>query len=145
MAFSYSGDPATANKDAVRFLLQDVENTTRRPALLQDEEIDWLLQQEDDVYLAAANGAERLAARARGIGRKKVGSTDIEYKPEYWEALAEKLRMRSGDQLPTFAIPQNEDVHGTMLDKTFRNRFLGTATTDSISRTVNDYDYEEYD
>lgn len=59
MAFTYSGDPATSEKDQVRFLISDTNSTDVQ---LQDEEILWLLEVEPNVYYAAARAAETIAA-----------------------------------------------------------------------------------
>lgn len=59
---SYSGDPSYSSRDAVRFLLSDTSNSTGTE-LLADVEIDWLLTQNSNVYLAAAAGARTLGGR----------------------------------------------------------------------------------
>lgn len=61
MSFSYSGDPATSDLDAVRFLIGDKVEAN---CLVQDQEIDYALAQESSVRLAAANIAEAIAAKA---------------------------------------------------------------------------------
>ena len=63
MSFTYSGDPAASQLDAVRFALGD---TIKEGALLQDEEINYLLSQnETKSGLMAA--AFRQAATCLGI------------------------------------------------------------------------------
>ena len=59
MTWTYVG-PATADRDKVRFLIQDVD-TTRQ--LLSDEEIAYLLTEWNDTYEAAAVAAEILGAK----------------------------------------------------------------------------------
>ena len=51
MSWTYSGDPATSDKDAVRFLTGD---TDAGDQLASDEEIAYALSQRPDVRLAAA-------------------------------------------------------------------------------------------
>ena len=75
MTWTYVG-PATADRDKVRFLIQDVD-TTRQ--LLSDEEIAWLLTEWPDVYDAAANAADILAAKFTGKAdySKSVGELSL--------------------------------------------------------------------
>ena len=76
--FTYSGDPASSDRDAVRFHAGD---TDRDLAELEDEEIDYALGLQPDVKLAAAELLEALAAKysrkaniAVGQVRKDLGS-----------------------------------------------------------------------
>lgn len=67
MFWTYSGDPSTSDRDAVRFWIQDTDETT---PLLQDEEIDYLVElwmpQYGSVLLTAAMAAEVIAAKYTG-------------------------------------------------------------------------------
>lgn len=77
MSFTYSGDPASSGRDAVRFLLND---TSTSNAEFQDAEIAWMLMQKPNVYRAAAQGARRRAAEANeGVASKTVGSLTLTY------------------------------------------------------------------
>lgn len=60
MAWTYSGDPGSSDRDAVRFEIPDTDPGT---ALMQDAEIDWALAQEGGVLLAAARCCEALARK----------------------------------------------------------------------------------
>ncbi len=75
MTWTYVG-PATADRDKVRFLIQDVD-TTRQ--LLSDEEIAYLLAEWNDTYEAAANAAEILGAKFSGKAdySKSVGDLSL--------------------------------------------------------------------
>ncbi len=75
MTFTYVG-PATADRDKVRFLIQDTDST--RP-YMTDEEIAWLLTEWPDVYDAAANAADVLAAKFTGKAdySKSVGDLSL--------------------------------------------------------------------
>jgi hypothetical protein len=57
--WSYSGDPKASPKDAVRFLISDTDSGTQ---LISDEEIEYLLEEESNQYLAAARAAEVIGA-----------------------------------------------------------------------------------
>ena len=95
----------------VRFLIGDTNLSTGM--LLEDEEIDWLLATEANVYMAAAMAADMIVTRMNGavvgatgpITRKRVGQTDITYAngrtSEQYGSLAGSLRARgSNHQLP---------------------------------------------
>ena len=83
-----------------RFLLQD---TTGDPGeFLQDEEIEYLLTQEVNVYTASAMGAMLLAGRSHNVKTKKVGDLSITFGSEMWKDLADWLRGRGyGYRIPT--------------------------------------------
>jgi hypothetical protein len=93
-------DPTIGPRYQVRFLIQDTTST--RP-LVQDEEIDWLLTQESNVYNAAAAACESLVARSAGVLNRKVGDLTIAYDPKFYRELAITLRARgASDQVPFF-------------------------------------------
>lgn len=82
----------------VRLLIRDTV-TTRQ--LLQDEEINWLIAQEANVYSAAAAACESLVAQAGGISSKSVADTSISYDVNFYRGLAGQLRSRAlTHQLP---------------------------------------------
>ena len=58
--WTYSGNPATNSRDAVRFLIRDTVETA---PLFSDQEIAWLLSQNGGhIYRAAAIAAEQLVS-----------------------------------------------------------------------------------
>ncbi len=75
MTWSYSGDPATNDKDAVRWLVDDIDSTNQ---LVQNEEINWALSQFGGPIQTAAVVCEQIAGQlAKGAIMKKVGSLTI--------------------------------------------------------------------
>jgi predicted membrane-bound mannosyltransferase len=58
--WSYTGNPATSDRDAVRFLVGDTDD---RDQLVADEEIAWALTDQTAVRAAAAVVCETIAAR----------------------------------------------------------------------------------
>jgi hypothetical protein len=68
VTWTYSGDPSTSDKDAVRFDLQDTDAST---PLMTDEEIAYLLTtwmpRYDSTVGVAAEAAQRLANRYAGV------------------------------------------------------------------------------
>jgi hypothetical protein len=96
MAWSYGGVPGESNVDAVRF--HSGQLSSGDPYLVYDEEIEYLLSQEGDVYGAAACVAENLANRYSGKAKSKtVGETTITYgeREKNYRDTARSLRSRS--------------------------------------------------
>lgn len=92
MSWTYSGDPKTSDRDAVRFWTGDVD-TTRE--LLSDQELDFLLTSPyDSVLLAAAAACEVIAGRYAGEVSVSTDGTSVavsELQNKY-EQLALSLR-----------------------------------------------------
>lgn len=93
--WTYSGDPATSNRDAVRFLIGDTDES--KP-LVSDEEIAWeLAQNNNNIYRAGAVLANTVAATfAQAVQTKSVGSLSITYaaRAESYNQLARRLAAR---------------------------------------------------
>lgn len=108
--YSYSGDPATSDKDAVRFLAQ-ATGTTASTGFVSDEEIAWLLKQEPNIYLAAALVADRVSSYFGAMRQKTVGPLSISgtQQAQNYAQLAAKLRQQAslwtgaGDSGPQWA------------------------------------------
>ena len=98
MVWTYSGDPAASDLDAVRFLLGD---TVEASAIFQDEELEWVLTQASNVYIAASIAAESAASAFEGaagdVKTKTVGALSISYdseKAEKYRKLSRQLRFQ---------------------------------------------------
>lgn len=78
MAWTYSGNPASSDKDWIRFRLGDKKET---PQSLTDEEIEYLLDEESTKYMAASRAAEAMAAAhtATSVTSKQVGNLRLSY------------------------------------------------------------------
>lgn len=82
----------------VRLLIQDT-NINRK--LFYDEEIDWQLTQENNVWTAAASLCDILVSRAGGVTSKSIGSLSLSYDPKLYFSLGGQLRARgSSYQVP---------------------------------------------
>ncbi len=78
MTWSYSGVPGNSSLDAVRFL--SGQTSTGDPELVQDEEIEWLVTQEGNAWLAAAQVCEALGGRYTGKATSRtVGELSLTY------------------------------------------------------------------
>ena len=98
----YDGDPVNSQTDAVRMLIRDTSTSSPR---LTDNEVDWLVANHGNTYLAAAAGCEMMAAKhSSEPGSKSVGDLSIDIgsgDPSLnWTELAAQYRAqaaRSGD------------------------------------------------
>lgn len=91
MAATYSGDPSSSDSDKVRFLLGD---TNTSEAKLTDGEINFLLDEWYDPYLAAAEGAQQLSATAASWMSYTVDGTNLtmDQMQAKYSLLADQLR-----------------------------------------------------
>lgn len=91
MAWTYSNDPSSSPKDAVRFLVGDIDTDDQ---LIGDEEINYIVEEFDDVYTAAGSVAETLAAKfAREVTHSGDGlSYSGNQLYQHYTDLAERLR-----------------------------------------------------
>ena len=74
--FTYSGDPSSSSRDAVRFLLGDTDSKRR---LLDDREIDYALTEQGGTTQATVFLAQALANRFSGLADIKVGPVSKSY------------------------------------------------------------------
>lgn len=99
---SWKYDPtqlASSELYQVRLLIHDTD--CNRP-LFQDEEIEWMLTQESNIYMTGAMLAEQLVGgQTRGVKQKRVGDLWITYDTAFYARLAANLRARgAGNQVP---------------------------------------------
>ncbi|GAA2555011.1 hypothetical protein GCM10010423_65230 [Streptomyces levis] len=94
--YTYSGDPSSSPKDAVRFLAQ-ATGTDPETGFITDEEIEWILSQESNIYLAAARVADRVSTIFGGKQSKTVGPLSIDYRNQAssYRDLAARLRAQA--------------------------------------------------
>jgi hypothetical protein len=94
VAWTYSGDPSSSAKDAVRFAIGDTDATD---PLLTDEEINHLVAEYGTAKQAAPAAAEAIAAKFSRQASKSVGDLSIQLnqKAEAYMALARRLAQRA--------------------------------------------------
>jgi hypothetical protein len=102
MSFSYSGDPASSVKDAVRFEIQDTNSSA---PLLQDAEIEYAITQEapkvppseSEVLSASARCMEALQRLFASQADTEIGSLKVTYtkQAEVYAERAMELRKRA--------------------------------------------------
>lgn len=97
--WTYTGDPASSDRDAVRFEIQDTDESN---PLLQDPEIEYALAQETGVLGAAARCCEALARRFASRADTVVGSLTETYSAmaAVYADRAKELRIRSSTGAP---------------------------------------------
>lgn len=144
MSWSYSGDPASSHKDAVRFYVGDIDPNL---PLLQDEDIQFLLDKWLDVYgsdlMVAAGAAEIIAnhfgrevsVSADGVS---VGSNELQQK---YNDIAMNLReMYKVEQIGTPIVPGLWDL---TWDPSIKPLRFGIGFTDNYEAGRQDYgDYD---
>lgn len=89
--FTYGGDPANSDRDAVRFLVGD---TIRERALLDDREVDFTIAKKINLHMAASCLAEHLEARFSREADITVGSVSksLSKLAEAYGKLAKRLK-----------------------------------------------------
>ena len=80
MTWTYSGNPSGTNRDAIRFMIGDTDNTDQ---LVTDEEIAYALAQEGNVYVSAARICRSLASRYARYMDQSLGDLSISYSQRY--------------------------------------------------------------
>ena len=94
MAFTWGGDPANSDLEAVRWEINDIDSAN---AKFQDAEINYALAQEFSVFNASARCCETLQARysdaaSRTMGPLKVDLSDL---AKFYSYKAKALRKRA--------------------------------------------------
>lgn len=117
MTTTYSGDPSTSSMDAVRFLCQDTDMTVG-VVRLQNEEINWVLTKNSNVFLAAAQCADEIAAYWARIQNTRIGPLNIQRSQavNFYQQVAEKLRKtasRWSNAAPVFFPVNNINYQNT--------------------------------
>lgn len=86
--WSYSGSPASSEKDAVRFEIPDTDESAQ---LIGDAEIEYTLEQEASVYGAAARCCESLSRKFAMQADIATGDIKLTYSKQA-ENLAERAK-----------------------------------------------------
>jgi hypothetical protein len=91
-SWSYSGDPSTSTRDAVRFYVGD---TVEASPLYSNAEIDFAIAQSGGAQSAAASLLMGLATRYANLVDKAVGDLRISLSQRYKQYLAQAKQMRT--------------------------------------------------
>jgi hypothetical protein len=115
---TYTGDPATDPRDALRFLLGDVGPDS---FILSDLELDYLIATTPTALAAAYTAADRVAAYYATRADKTVGNLRISYDRQHdrYINLAARLRLEAGVKFaPALSAPVAGGLGPTYLGPT---------------------------
>lgn len=99
MAWTYSGDPSSSNKDAVRFLIADTDVSD---SFVTDEEILWALSvSSDDINQAAAIVARALSAKFSTLSDETIGPLQFKYaeRAKNYEKIAIRMEKTASNSI----------------------------------------------
>lgn len=145
MAWSYSGNPADSDKDAIRFYVSDID--VELP-LLQDEDISFLLSRWMPIYksvlltsavcceIIAGKFARQVSVSADGVS---VGVSELQGK---YNELAESLRDQY--KMEQIGVPLLPGIlYDPVWDPTIKPTRFGVGFTDNWQAGRQDYgDYD---
>ena len=102
MAFTWGGDPANSNLEAIRWYIND---TASSDVKFQDAEINYAYAQEKSVLGASAILCEQLAAKYAGEANRSLGpmSVSLSNLSQQYEKKAAEYRKRSIAFAPPYA------------------------------------------
>lgn len=109
MTWTYTGDPNVSDRDKIRFLIGDTDTNDQ---LVNDEEIQWALDEAGSIYQAAHDLCTVIASKfARMATSKSVGDLSLSYanRAETYHTLANRmLHLAERRDVPTpWASPYN--------------------------------------
>lgn len=140
--------PDSNNKDAIRFLLGD---TSTANALLQDEEINWLLTRwlplHGTLEFVASVAAETIAARfAREANYSADGvSISLAQLGQQFRDLAASLRSQHKSLLVGGQVDVGGITPGEELDPSIKNLDFGTGMHDNHEAGRQNYGSRDFD
>ena len=102
MTWTYSGDPATNNRDAIRFMIGDTDTNDQ---LLNDAEIAYeLAQNSSGLYRTAASALRGIIARGRFVDKSVDGlSVSASQRASQADSLAEYFDRRATRAVSIYA------------------------------------------
>lgn len=94
MTWSYSGNPSDSDKDAVRFLIGDTNEDCK---LINDEEINYLLSEENTPLQAAIRACQSISGQYSRLADRTIGDYSEKYsqKAKNYLELADKLQAQA--------------------------------------------------
>lgn len=154
MSATYTNDPGNRPIDTVRFEVDDRDCIPETDALLSDEEIQYLIDSNTHILLAAAAAADAIAAQYGDTPqRKQVGDLVTDYGDGLttsYAGLAKALRSRAYRKAGTgiYAGGISKTDKDTMEDDTDRVQPVftigqhdspGTGSSHTVDRGIIDY------
>lgn len=98
MSFSYTGDPASSSLDYIRFMVSD---TKASAAVLQDEEINWIVAEYPTANKQLAAAFRQMATSYSKVPKRRLGpqQEDGVDRAKYYRERAEYF-----DKLSTMSV-----------------------------------------
>lgn len=96
MSWTYSGDPSLSSKDAIRFLVGD---TNEDEPLATNEEIEWALSQNSNIYAAASVIADGISTYfTRCADAEEIGpiKTSFNNRVKFYTTRSAQLLAKAG-------------------------------------------------
>lgn len=84
MAWSYSGDPSSSVRDAVRFLIGDTDTNDQ---LISNEEIAYFVTEFANARRAASEAARAIAAKFARLMSRSIGGLNADFSAKYRQYL----------------------------------------------------------
>ena len=109
MTATYTNQPGTVDRDTVRHLIDDKNVTSSTNAMLTDEEIQFHIDTEPHIYIAAAEAAIAIASKYGAAETvKQVGDLTRRFGPiggrvTQYHDIAERLRANAYRTVTPFA------------------------------------------
>ena len=125
MSATYTNQPGIRDIDTVRFEIDDKDCIPETDAALSDEEIQYLIDTNSHILLAAAAAADAVSGLyADGVSKKSVGDLSIDYanggQSQQYASLAKQLRRRAARKASGYAGGISVADKDAMRDETDR-------------------------
>jgi hypothetical protein len=148
VAFTYSGDPSSTDKDEVRFHLQD---TDAGFPLLLDEEIEWLIDEwkpkYDSLLYVASVGAATISRRFAGMVSVSADGVNVQTGDlaERYRALAVELREQHTASMVGGEVDISNIMIGSGPEPGVKPLRFGVGLHDNPEAGLQDYGTWSYD
>lgn len=108
--WTYSGDPSSSDRDAVRF---EIGDTISDDPLLYDKEIEYAIAAENGTLSAAARCCEVVAAKFSRLADRSLGPMSIKHsqKAEQYRQLAKDLRSKAVTEAGSDGAPSAGGIY----------------------------------
>ncbi len=102
MSWTYSGNPASSPRDALRFQIGD---KNQEDQLLQDEELDFILDGASNLFDAAATACEAISASFAREVSKNIGKTKVQAESKFraYKQLEREFRRKAATRATPYA------------------------------------------
>lgn len=105
MTWTYSGNPSSTARDAVRFLIGDTDTTDQ---LITDEEISYLVSIHGNTHRVASEACRAIAAKFARLMNRSIGGLAADFSAKYRQYLELADNLLSKDEV----IPVSPFISG---------------------------------